>query len=361
MKPCSPKYYYPVDVGRIAVDVVRLGIDLAPTRISWYRLANCVATIAGESGREAFHMMAAVWPDYSRHDSELCFTSQLRRAGQVGMGYLASLLKKHGIDINHPRYRRGGRPVRQRINQPQTKKVMKLIEFNIMLRTILNNRSPIGRNPLIDLLLRVFPQQEVINACNRYLIGFQSFNTGTMGDALIFWQVNEHKIIVNGKKIFYKFDGHRDKKYSPMVMYPENPQCLFGLHLLKEFPDKKVAIVESEKSALIMSIVMPEYLWMACGSLSNFSEKFLLPLRKRQIVGFPDLDSKRDKVSNYSISAAQWIDTRYKLNSAGWNVRIDLNLEYKATTPMRLAKEDIADVALREATAKQINRLKRQL
>jgi len=44
-------------------------------------------------------------------------------------------------------------------------------------------------------------------------------------------------------------------------------QCLFGLHLLNENL-KQVAIVESEKTALIMSIEFPNYT-----SIKNYSQE----------------------------------------------------------------------------------------
>ena len=111
MRPSCPKYYCPVDIDHIARDVVKRGIDIAPTRLSWENLARCLAGYAGEKGREAFHLMAAVWPDYSRHDSEMCYNRALRQTGkQISLGYLATALKRHGININHGHYRKAGPP-----------------------------------------------------------------------------------------------------------------------------------------------------------------------------------------------------------------------------------------------------------
>ena len=360
MKPSFRKYAYPVNVSRIASDVAARGIDIAPTRIRWELLARCLAGYAGEQGRDAFHQMAAVWPDYSRHDSEMCYNRALRQTGKhLSIGYLKGVLKRHGIDIDHPRYRGSGPLQLVKPNSTKTTtKTMKKINFNSLLRSLLGDRSAIGLNPLIDLLLRLYPQQAVLMACQRYLIGFNSFKTGKMGDALIFWQVDDKRHIVNAKKIYYRFDGHRDKNLPPMVLYADNPQCLFGLHLLGEDPTQPIAIVESEKSALIMSIVMPEYLWMACGSLNNFNEKFLKPLRHRKIVAFPDLDYRRDSKSCYSISTDAWLKEANRLKAAGWKISVDMNLEKKATTPQRLDKCDIADIALEQAKQDHIERLK---
>ena len=49
----------------------------------------------------------------------------------------------------------------------------------------------------------------------------------------------------------------------------ELTQCLFGEHLLTEYPDHKVILVESEKTALIGCAFMPQYTWLATGGKSN--------------------------------------------------------------------------------------------
>ena len=48
-------------------------------------------------------------------------------------------------------------------------------------------------------------------------------------------------------------------------------QCFFGEHLLALYPDKTVAVVESEKSALIASAVFPGLIWLAAGNLNGIS------------------------------------------------------------------------------------------
>ena len=103
----------------------------------------------------------------------------------------------------------------------------------------------------------------------------------------------------------------------------------------------------------------PEFLWMACGSLNNFNEKFLEPLRQRFIIGFPDLDSKRDKASRLSASCAMWQDTARQLRLRGWRIIIDTALEENATTAQRLAKLDVADVALEQAKREHILRMRK--
>ena len=168
MSRCSRKTFYPLDLDRIAHDVASRGIDIAPTRLTWERLARYCAAMAGEQGRDAFHTMAAVWPDYNRHDSELCYNRALRQPGKtIPMGYLTRMLRPHGIDLNRPCYRKpGAHPIIIKTTKTTITTTMKHIELKTMISTLASGRNIIGSNPLTDLLLRIYPQQAVIDACN---------------------------------------------------------------------------------------------------------------------------------------------------------------------------------------------------
>jgi hypothetical protein len=63
-------------------------------------------------------------------------------------------------------------------------------------------------------------------------------------------------------------------------------------HYIKGEPRKQriVAIVESEKTAIIASVYLPQYTWMACGSLSNLKEDMISVLKGYPVVLFPDLN-----------------------------------------------------------------------
>ncbi|MDR0835283.1 MAG: DUF6371 domain-containing protein, partial [Tannerella sp.] len=99
-----------------------------------------------------------------------------------------------------------------------------------------------------------------------------------------------------GKIIVYGKNGHRRKDVMPPVQWAHSilklpdfhlSQCLFGEHLLHD-NTKKVAIVESEKTAIIASVYLPEFIWMACGGCGNLSLKLCEPLKGRNVVLFPD-------------------------------------------------------------------------
>lgn len=82
----------------------------------------------------------------------------------------------------------------------------------------------------------------------------------------------------------------------------ELTQCLFGEHLLERYPDKKVILVESEKTALIGDAFMPKYVWLATGGKSNLNPQKLEVLRGREVIAYPDLDALeawKQKLSPY--------------------------------------------------------------
>src|SRR4029079_1865334 len=95
----------------------------------------------------------------------------------------------------------------------------------------------------------------------------------------VFWQIDYDHEIRTGKLIAYDSrTGKRIKKYlstsngekvdALMIHKTINKDfshqlCFFGEHLLSEYPNKPVAIVESEKTAIIASLYMPQFNWIA--------------------------------------------------------------------------------------------------
>ena len=80
-------------------------------------------------------------------------------------------------------------------------------------------------------------------------------------------------------------------------------QCLFGEHLLKD-GCKPVAIVESEKTALIASAYLPQFVWLSVGGLSNLNKENCKPLAGRKVILYPDLNG----FEKWSIRAQELIE-----------------------------------------------------
>jgi hypothetical protein len=96
----------------------------------------------------------------------------------------------------------------------------------------------------------------------------------------------------------YLFNGHREGfqgwTHIPLIregLLPPNwtlYQCLFGEHLLSRQPEAHVCLVESEKTALVMSACHPDQLWLATAGSSGLSPERVKCLCGRRVTLFPD-------------------------------------------------------------------------
>lgn len=116
-------------------------------------------------------------------------------------------------------------------------------------------------------------------------------------------------------------------------------QCLFGEHLLAAEPGKTVAIVESEKTAIIASHYMPEYIWLAAGSLDGLNVDKCKVLKGRNVMLYPD-------VNGY----AKWHNKARELNLRMPTTTFTVDdTMLNAMTPYDIANgSDIADMYIDE-------------
>lgn len=152
-------------------------------------------------------------------------------------------------------------------------------------------------NNFVEFLQKKFGQGVVSQLVHRYKIGTSKHFGGA---ATIFWQVDENQNIHAGKIMqYHTATGKRIKEPHSLVTWVHKvaqipnydfSQCLFGLHLLNEpeNENKPIGICESEKSAIIASIYLPDILWLACGSLSGLTAAKFKPLTGRRVILVPD-------------------------------------------------------------------------
>ncbi|CAM1352377.1 DUF6371 domain-containing protein [Tenacibaculum insulae] len=151
-------------------------------------------------------------------------------------------------------------------------------------------------NLFIDFLINIW-DEEIANYLKiKYNIGTSTNWNG----ATTFWQQDTSGKIRSGKIMLYNpTTGKRVKKPYNYINWEHKTrklenfnlgQCYFGEHLLNEDKNKPVAICESEKTAIISSIYLPEFIWLACGSLNNLNEAKTKVLKGRNVVLFPDLE-----------------------------------------------------------------------
>ncbi|MDJ1483500.1 DUF6371 domain-containing protein [Cytophagaceae bacterium YF14B1] len=134
-------------------------------------------------------------------------------------------------------------------------------------------------------------------AVRKYCIGSSKYWSG----ATVFWQLDTDWMPRAGKIMLYdRATGKRVKQPFNHIHWVHRilklddfnlKQCFFGEHLLDiEPPDKPIAIVESEKTAVIAFIYKPDLIWLASGGISNISSDRFKHLQGRKIILFPDLN-----------------------------------------------------------------------
>jgi len=195
-----------------------------------------------------------------------------------------------------------------------------------------------------EFLCGIFDLDTIKRAWEDYGIG------ATKDHGTIFWQIDVQGRIRTGKIIKYSPEtGHRIKDlginwvHSLMKRQGLLPssfnlsQCLFGEHLLKMYPTKDVALVEAEKTAVICSMAIPEYNWLATGGKSQLSVAKMKVLRGRKVVAFPDVDGYEE-----------WQNRVKDLSLAGIDIVVSDYLQQAATDEQRAKKIDIADLILEQ-------------
>ena len=178
-------------------------------------------------------------------------------------------------------------------------------------------------NPLTTYFYSNYTKDEVNVTIDKYQVGTSNqFNNST-----VFWQMDNIGNIRSGKIMAYETatgKRRKNKDGKPLINWVHSAlklpefnlkQCLFGLHLLNDNV-KQVAIVESEKTALIMSIEFPNYTWMSTGSLQGFKHEYLTPLKSSNIIAFPDKGGYR-----------KWQETATVLNKEGFKIEVSKLLE----------------------------------
>ena len=204
---------------------------------------------------------------------------------------------------------------------------------------------PSGTNHLISYLKTMIPS----SAINRIITDYRL--ASTPDQAIIVLQIDQESQCRTGKIMQYDpATGHRIKDtnqpgrinwlHSVLKRKKQLPkdwqltQCLFGEHLLSQHPDKTVALVESEKTAIISSALMPQYLWLATGGKSGLTSERLSALKGRKIIVFPDTDAFKD-----------WQQKIFNLPHL--DIRISCLLEDNATPEEKAAHIDLADWILK--------------
>lgn len=205
------------------------------------------------------------------------------------------------------------------------------------------------KSNFIRFLCEFLTVEQIKQAGENYALG------ATKSKEIIFWQIDNKGKVRTGKIMQYNpTTGKRIKHQSGAIDWVHNKlkksgklpqdfnlqQCFFGEHLLKIYPEKSVAIVESEKSAIIASTIFPDLIWLAAGSLNGLSIEKCQVLNGRDITLYPDLGA-----------FGKWKTKATEIqNQCNCNIILSNLLEVEASDIDRENGLDIADYIIAELT-----------
>lgn len=134
----------------------------------------------------------------------------------------------------------------------------------------------------------------------------------------------------------YKPSGNIPQWITDYYQNEKKTNCLFGEHLLDQYNSKDIIIAESPKNAILGSFYLPEYLWLASGTLRTLSVEKLRKLKGRKILLIPD-------TSKENVAFAEWEYIMHEATETGLNVRMFTFLEENTTEEQKATGYDIAD------------------
>lgn len=164
--------------------------------------------------------------------------------------------------------------------------------------------------PIFTLLTRAFGADAALTAFALYDVGYDLRSNMT-----IWWIKDARGGIRSGKMMRYRLDGHRDKTTRYPFQWSHTYNGLtdfnyvgahFGSHLLRGTPEETVVLVESEKTALVLTAWLlrhgmgHHYTVLATGGCSGLNVDPALmddphyrhhPLRGRRLLLIPDADA----------------------------------------------------------------------
>ena len=217
--------------------------------------------------------------------------------------------------------------------------------------------------------------EQMVSAACRYRLGASRLG------GVIFWQIDQEERVHDGKVMYYQPDCHRDKGRNPTWAsallrrrnpFPDSPHetshCFFGAHLISPLNERlfrppltppnsggetaiavmegqggrsSIAVVEAEKTAVILSERYPEYVWLAAGGLGEVQVDKFRPLRGHKVIMFPDTDPE-------GVAYKRWYEAAQRvMQQPFWEdsppIRVSNVLERHASPEQKARKIDLVD------------------
>jgi hypothetical protein len=229
------------------------------------------------------------------------------------------------------------------VSQPAEKpQIFDFIPDGHLKRTLGNYEQ----NTLVQFLITLFPDciEEIQNVLKAYLVGTYPDYQGCY---TCFPSIDQQRRICKAKLIRFnaetgkRLKGQFDTSSLPAKLKLKEDfqykQIFFGEHLLSKYPKKPVAIVESEKSAIIASFYFPQFVWLGSNSKQWLNAERLQRLGNRQIFLYPDADG-----------FDQWKTVATDARKLDLDVKVSSLIEKRASAAQKAEGFDLADYLIQQ-------------
>lgn len=220
---------------------------------------------------------------------------------------------------------------------------------------LVNTLDHYNENTLVQFLFRLFPDDRdaISHAVSDYKIGtFEGWTSfpviSTQGrfckaKLMKFDPISGKRFKdANGKSVISSLQSKLKKAGKLNEDFEADKEVFFGEHLLAKYPDQPIAIVESEKTAILASICKGAFpvdmAWLATGSKQWLKPHRIAKLgRTRTIILYPDADGFE-----------LWKRIASEASRLGSNVQVSSLIERLALSGQKANQADLADYLIAE-------------
>ena len=124
-------------------------------------------------------------------------------------------------------------------------------------------------------------ETQMRRAAERYRLG------KSKSGKTIFWMIDEIGLVRDGRIGEAWVSQMLMQRHPDLLSGIPTEHCFLGMHLLAMETGAKVCLVESERSAVVLSELYPAYVWLAWVYTSNLTIEKFEPLKGHRVVVYP--------------------------------------------------------------------------
>ena len=170
----------------------------------------------------------------------------------------------------------------------------------------------VSESNLLNYIRKTYGEDKTEDMIDWYLVG-----TTAKGE-MQFWYIDINRRARKDKVIEYNLDGKRTSNISSTYLNEQGyKSCLFGEHLLSlSTKPKVVVLVESEKTAIILFILLPKYTWLAYGGINGLTKSKMKVLKGFKVLVVPDMSENAVSIINKKVYEMQSL----KIDATIWDI-----------------------------------------